>query len=204
MRLLKYSLLIISVLIRFSVLANSGAEEKPAEGHGGGEAKKEGKGGSAGGLPEWVELQGKIQALRAKIKAKEEALKKLVEEKEHVHAGAKAAEIVSSIKTEHKELKESAEEYNKLRNLLKYRFPEKGLQGEREYKRVEVQSLKEIENKYSVEGKLSGNLRRMRKQYQAPPDDPRKKKTVSHEPKQKPEESSADQSPILNPAIISK
>ena len=200
MSFLKCSL--ISIVSWLFIVNGAFAESKEAAGHAE-PAKKEGKG--SGGLPEWVELQGKLQALKGKIKAKEDNINKLMLEKMHVRDAKRAAAIVLEMKAEHKELKDSAEEYNKSRNLLKYRFPEKGLVGERQYKRVEIKSMKEIENQFSIEGRLTGTLGRVRKQYKQP--EVIKKSTQKAEAEAAAAAEEAEESghsKILEPAVISK
>ncbi len=141
-------------------------EEKKAEG-GEGEKKAEKK-------DEYAEVQAKVAALEAKIRASEEIIKKLVEEKHSEKDQKKISEIIKSLVAEHKTMQKNNEEYEQAKSYLRYRFPEKGLKGEREYERIEVKSLEEIENELTLESKLKKTLGKVRKQYVAP--DPKPKK----------------------------
>jgi hypothetical protein len=115
-------------------------------------------------LPEWSILFNRIAEMRAKIKEKEENLKKLIEIKHNV-TGENLKPHLDWINHEYEELKRIIEEYDKSRALLKYRFPEKFINTERKYKRVKLDSLKNMEIQIGIDGHLEQTLQTMRSQF---------------------------------------
>lgn len=130
-------------------------------------------------MSEAVELQGKVQALQAKVRSKEETINKLIEEKNRAKDPEKVKEIIGLMFEEHKALSKMIEEYEQNRSLLRYRYPEKGYSGGRNYERMEVKPLDQMENQMSVEAKLKRNLKTVRSQYGEAEGgkDPKKKKS---------------------------
>ncbi len=116
-------------------------------------------------MSEAMELQGKVQALLARVKSKEEAINKLIELKNQTNDAAKVKEIIAEMVAEHKEMSKMIEEYEQNRSLLRYRYPEKGYSGTRNYERMDVKPLDQMENRMSVEVKLKRNLKTLRSQY---------------------------------------
>lgn len=176
------SLLIISFVFGCFALAipfSARANEKKAEG--GGEAKKEGEAGGeakegegkAEGKSEpkrdsFGEVQGRVSTLQAKIKASEETIRKLIEEKQHTTNAEAVSEIIKNMVNEHKTLQKNIEDYDQARSYLQYRFPEKGLKGERQYERIELKSLVEMESEAGLDSRIKRTLRKVRTQYKAP------------------------------------
>lgn len=164
-QVLKFSLILLTV--SSVAFANEGG------GHGGGEAKEgESKGEEKKEVKSaeesYAAVAAKVQGLEAKVQSAEEELKKLIEEKQHTKDPAKLNEIVKQMLTLHKQLKENAKEYDQQRALLRYRYPEKGLTEKREYERVEVKSLEEMESQLSLSSSVKRTLKKVRTQYQTP------------------------------------
>lgn len=186
-----------SQVLKFSLIlltASSIAFANEGGGHGGGEAKEgEGKGEEKKEVKSaeesYAAVAAKVQALEAKVQSAEEELKKLIEEKQHTKDPAKLNEIVKQMLTLHKQLKENAKEYDQQRALLRYRYPEKGLTEKREYERVEVKSLEEMESQMSLSSSVKKTMKKVRTQYQTPEevkahdDKEAKKKANSAQPK---------------------
>ncbi len=129
-------------------------------------------------LSEAAELQTRVQALQAKVKSKQENIKKLIEEKSHSSDAAKIKEIIQELVKEHREMGKMVEEYEQSRSLLRYRYPEKGYKGVRTYERMEVKPLEQMENQMSIEAKLKRNMKTLQSQYGSSVDkNGRKKKT---------------------------
>jgi hypothetical protein len=182
----------------FSALVLSAAKvfasEAPAEGAA---AKTEAK------QPEWIEIQSRIQTLKAKVTAKEKAVRELILEKQKEKNPSKSVEIFKNLKSEHRELGKAVQEYEQARNLLRYRYPEKGMKEGRTYQRVEVKPLDEMENQMGMEGKLRQTLNRVRRQY-----------SDTHVPEPSAEEAAAAvhkeelrkqaPPPVTEPSVISK
>jgi len=164
-------------------LANEGAPEgKKTESA---PAAEEGAGGAASGeredaqkkqLSEAQELQTKVQALQAKIRSKEETINKLIQEKNHTKDPSRVQAIIAEMVTEHKDLSKMVVEYEQIRSLLRYRYPEKGYSGSRAYERMEVKPLDQMEAQMSIEAKLKRNLETVRSQYGEPGEGGMKKK----------------------------
>lgn len=199
---LKVFLVLALMSFAFSVPAFAN-EEKKAEG---GEGKEEAK-GEKEKKDEYAEAAGQVAALQAKVKASEEAIHKLIEEKQTAKEPDKVGEIVKSLVNEHKILQKNAEEYERARAYLQYRFPEKGMKEKRNYERVEVKSLEEMENQQSLESRIKKTLGRVRKQYDAP--EPKKKAVTPAEKEKrangKRENKKAPEGPsISDPVILTK
>lgn len=188
MRVLESFILCVALGAAIPALANEGG------GEGGGEAAKSEK----GGMPEWAEIQNRLQTLRAKVTAKEKIVRELIRDKQNEKDARKSVEIVENLKREHREFEAAAEEYEQQRNLLKYRFPEKGLKEERRYRRVDVRSLDEMETQMSMEGQLKKSLGKVRQQYGTP-----EEKAAAEKPKEKaPPETGAPA--ITEPPVMAK
>lgn len=160
MDLKKVFLILIVFSYGLNVAANEGA---PAAAAGKGESKQP---GDDKGLPEWVMIEAQIATLESKIGAKEESIKKIIEEKKKIADDSpKAKELVDTLISEHNEMKKYVSDYEKQRTLLKFRFPERGIKADRKYQRKEMKSLEAMEDEFSLEGKLNKNIRKMRKQF---------------------------------------
>ena len=116
---------------------------------------------SGGGTPEWVEIQSRLQVLKARLTTKEASVKGLI----RTSQTSRDKKVFEDLKREHAELRQMGEEYEKLRHQLRYRFPERGMNAERRYQRIEVKSLQEMETQVGMESKLQGNLDRLRRQF---------------------------------------
>lgn len=151
----------------------------PAVASGGGEGEEAKKSAS---VPEWVEIQNRLQTLKAKLSAKEKTVRELIAAQRSGHHapasggaghGGKSATLgggdFATLQKEHRELKALAEEYEQQRNVLRYRYPEKGLRDDRKYHRVEIQSLEEMENQMGFEGRLRRTFKKVEEKYGAAP-----------------------------------
>jgi hypothetical protein len=170
-----------------SAFANDPHGEAPKEEHG--EAKKDEHGAEGEKsnvteaqkkqMNEAQELQAKVQALQAKIKSKEDSITKLIEEKNHTKDAERVKDIIAEMVADHKEMSKMVVEYEQNRNLLRYRYPEKGYTGDRAYERMVVKPLDQMENQMSVEAKIKRNLKTVRSQYGEPAENKtRKKKSI--------------------------
>lgn len=148
---------------------HGGGHEAPAkEEGGGGEGKAQGGGEKKeeSTLAPWVEVENRIQTLQSKIQIKEENIKHLLEEKEHLAPNSpKLKGVLKELVSNHKELRQFAEEYDKQVTILKYRFPERNSNKERKYERIEVGPIEDLEKSLGIEGKMDKSLKKMRSQY---------------------------------------
>jgi chromosome segregation ATPase len=114
----------------------------------------------------WVDIENRIAELSAKIKTKSGNLQGLIKQKQALDEDAPLVkELLKSIVKEHQELEATIEEYEKQKSVLKYRFPERGSQTDRRYKKVEATSLQELERVVGIDGKLNRNLGTMKSHY---------------------------------------
>jgi hypothetical protein len=177
------------------VLANSppkkeAEKEAKPEGKGEGKEGKEGEGEAKEPVnaaqkkqaDEATELQTKVQALQAKVRTKDETIRKLIEEKNHTQDSAKVKEIIEQMVVEHKEMNKLIQEYEQNRSLLRYRYPEKGFHGTRNYERMEAKPLDQMENQMSIEAKLNQTRKTVEAQYGVVPKDPKKKSKKDSKP----------------------
>lgn len=152
-----------------------------AEDHGGGEkhaAGNESGGGGEHGAPkaeegkssadyikkdEYLELNSSIEQLSAKIKAKKDSLKKLLQEKNEVKDPTLFRETVKKIESEYVELKELIESAEKKQAILRFRYPDKGFVKQK--KRITVESLDELGNEATIDQELDGAMEVIRNQY---------------------------------------
>lgn len=180
MQLDKKAKLVFVIVSILSLAQFTRAEEHaaaaPAE-HGGGEAAAaeggngapaEGGGGdlrSRQKLKEWIDVETKLSSLKAKIESQSAIVNGLIAEKNHAHDKNAAADVATHLSKAHKELQTMITEYEEQRNLLKFRYPEKGLTKERVYERIEVKSLEEMETQLSTEGKFKKVMNKVRSQF---------------------------------------
>lgn len=145
--------------------APEGGHEAPAEGgHGGGEEKAAAV--EAPANPPWMEAENKVQELSAKLSSKKSQIQNLLLEKKSVKEDSPQMKvIVTSLLKEHAELTRFTEDYERNLNLLKYRFPERSAKNKRFYKKIELQSIDDIEEEMGIDGKLSRNMQKMRQHY---------------------------------------
>jgi hypothetical protein len=174
--------------------------------HGGGEEKKEG--GEAATAPKerrtseasYAEVQARVSGLEAKIRSGEEEIAKLITEKQHATSPERTSQIVSEMVKLHREMQINARDYDQQRSLLKYRYPEKGTGGEkREYERIEVKSLDEMEDSLSLSSSVNKTLKKVRTQYVKPDMPVKSEKKTSKKSKDKTEEPS-----LTAPVILKK
>lgn len=150
-------------------------------------------------------VQARVQGLEAKVRASEAEIQKLIHEKQKTKDPEKVSEIIRTMLTLHKELSNQVREYDQQRNLLKYRYPEKGLTDVREYERIEVKSLEDLESQVSLSASVHRTLEKVRMQYKGD-----QKRTISSEGGSQPAHLSAQpakgkgKSGFMEPIILKK
>ena len=155
---------------------------------------------------EILNLQARLQGLKATIKSKSEQLKKLISEKQGLKDEKKSVEIFNSMKAEYKDLQVAIKEYDEQLSILNYRYPEKGLNKERKYERIEVKTLDQIESEFSLEGKVKKTMNLVRQQFPEKNGTSKKlksdEKDVPSQPKATTKETS--RSLVTEPQLLSK
>lgn len=172
--------LIIAVSLGLSIgfsarqgFASEAKEEKSEKKEGGKEGEKEGgKEGEKGEKKEpksaedsYSTVLNRVLALQAKVHSGKEELEKLIQEKQETKEPARLNEIIKEILRINKELEANVKEYDQQRNVLKYRYPERAKSEKREYERIEVKSLEEMEGQMSLRTSIKGTLNKVRVQY---------------------------------------
>ena len=161
------------------------------------EGKEAAPAAAAAPKEEWMEIQANVQALQAKIKSNQDLIKKLIIDKKTMTDKAKLKETLDLLVSTHKQLQKDVKDYEQQRSYLRFRFPEKGFSGQRNYERIEVKSLEEMETQLSLDTRVKQSLGKVRRQYGAPADD---KVTTTKEEKSSQEKSKEDSS--LTDAVI--
>ncbi len=155
---------------------------------------------------EVLDLQARLMGLKTKITAKKDNLKKLVAEKQGLKDEKKSLEIFNEMKTEYKEMQISIKDYDEQIALLNYRYPEKGLNKERKYERIEIKSLDEMEKEFSLQGKIKKTMARVRQQFPEKKNSSKNSKDVQSEvitlPKAKIQDPSRNS--VTEPQFLSK
>ena len=115
--------------------------------------------------PEWLKMQNDLNSLQAKVKAKQESIRGLVNEKNRVQDPKQVKQILDTMAAEYKEMRKLTEEYEKQRTILLFRYPDKGKVGSRSYEKIQLKSLEDMDTEFGVEGRLNKGLKKMRQQY---------------------------------------
>jgi hypothetical protein len=158
---------LIGAISHTAFAAEEKKEEKKEEPAG---EKKEEKKEVKSSEESYASVVAKVQALEAKVASNKEEIEKLIEEKQTTKDPAKVSEIVKQMVTLHKQMQANVKDYDQQRSLLKYRYPEKGQAEKREYERIEVKSLDEMEGQMSLGNSVKKTLTKVRSQYEAPDD----------------------------------
>ncbi len=148
------------------------AQANEGGGHGGGgeggEAKPAEKKEIKSAEDSYTVVAARVQALEAKVHSGQEEIEKLIVEKQHASNPQQVNEIIRQMMTLHKELEKNTKEYDQQRSLLKYRYPEKSAAEKREYERIEVKSIEDMESQMSIGSSVNRTLKKVRMQYGTP------------------------------------
>ncbi|MNJ93421.1 hypothetical protein D3C87_111010 [compost metagenome] len=148
---------------------------------------------------EWTAVQTRVSALEVKIKSSQEEIQKLIEEKAKTKDPQKSNEIIQQMLSLHKEMTANVKEYDQQRSLLKYRYPEKDFKGDRQYERIELKSLEDMESQLSLSSSVKKTLKKVRTQYDGPED-----KKIREEKKEAAKEKPASSPSLIDPVILKK
>lgn len=156
------ALKILGILLMVMTFSFARANEAAPAGEAGKEEKKDIKSAE----DSFSVVQARVQTLEAKVHSGQEELEKLIEEKQHTTDPKQVGEIVKQMLGLHKELRKNVKEYDQQRALLKYRYPEKGLTEKREYERIDVKSIEDMETQMSLSTSVKKTLKKVRSQYE--------------------------------------
>ncbi|MCB0355689.1 MAG: hypothetical protein KDD40_01710 [Bdellovibrionales bacterium] len=116
-------------------------------------------------MSEYTEKTGKLNILETKIRESKANIKARLKALDHTKDKEKKKELYDSLVAEHEELKKNIKDYNKIRQELKYKFPQKNDQTQRRYLPMREMSLKEIETESGLDGLLNRVKKKMDKKY---------------------------------------
>ena len=114
----------------------------------------------------WVDVQKSLLELKIKVEAQKVLVADLLKTKKD-NEGKISQNEIELLKKEHEKLQSLTQNYNQLLADFQFRFPEKGLEAGRKYIRLENQSLEEMENSPTLQGRLKKLTKKIKKQYQA-------------------------------------
>lgn len=193
-----YNVFLLLFVNSLTALASGGEGHKAEDPKG---AKKE-ENFSGRQTQEWVDHLNQLNAAKAKMDAQKKVVDDLLVVKHHTTEPAKLQEVITKLSEEHKKLNTDIHEYEKMRNTVRFRFPEKGVKELRTYERAEIKSLNEYENSFSVETKLSQTVEKMREKYKS--QDKKKLTVPDNEPKVKEESAKSQEkkSPEVTDSIL--
>lgn len=192
-------LLTVLLAVSFSFAHANEAKEEKKEGEGGKEEKKEAKSAE----DSYAVVQARVQTLEAKVHSSQEELEKLIKEKQETKDPAKVSEVIKQMLSIHKELEKNVKEYDQQRALLKYRYPEKGLAEKREYERIDVKSIEDMETQMSLTNSVKRTLQKVRTQYESASDAKARELKASKLHKSN-DKSSEKSSPSLTEPVVLK
>ena len=154
----RYSLIFLAALtqISFQLEANETPQKKDVQGE---------ESYSGNQTEEWMTVQNNLGQLKAKVDAQKALVESMLKERREKSPDRISPEEVTKLKTEHVKLREMNKEYNALLTDFQFHFPEKGLETKRKYIRIENQSLEQIEDNLTTEGRIKKLNKKIQSQY---------------------------------------
>lgn len=149
-------------------------------------------------------VQARVSGLEAKVHSAEAEIQRLILEKQKTKDPVQSKELIKQMLTIHKDLEKNLKEYDQQRALLKYRYPEKGQQEKREYERIDLKSIEQMENQMSISSSLKKTMKKVRSQYEDPADKAKKKQAQTTEEQHAQEPPAAPAPSLIDPVIIKK
>jgi hypothetical protein len=113
----------------------------------------------------WIAVQKSLLDLKIKVDAQKIIVSDLLKSKKSNEAKISQDEI-ALLKKEHERLQSLTNDYNEMLADFQFRFPEKGLESGRKYIRLENQTIEEMENAPTIQGRLKKLNKKIKKQYQ--------------------------------------
>ncbi|AHI04702.1 hypothetical protein BDW_00960 [Bdellovibrio bacteriovorus W] len=145
-------------------------------------------------------VQARVQGLEAKVRSTEAEIQKLIQDKHSSKNAEHTNDVIRNMMSLHKQLDGQIKEYEQQRNLLRYRYPEKNKADVRQYERIELRSLEEMESRMTLGSAVDKTLKTVRKQYPAADKDSKEsliEKKVPAKESQKGQE-------LMEPVILKK
>ncbi|MCB0347800.1 MAG: hypothetical protein KDD37_03150 [Bdellovibrionales bacterium] len=153
-----FASLLVVVLFGVKSIANDSAPAKESHGE-----SSEGKAEEKKGMSQYNESITVLNGRLEKIRENKERINHLVEEKNHSADQARIGEIISEISELEKYNKKAYRDAQKLQYDIKYRYPEKGEEADRVYKKNGFQNPEDEELSFAE--KIDGVLTYAKKVY---------------------------------------
>ena len=130
----------------------------------------------------WGEHHMRMNASAARIGQLEEDLKELIKEKKHAEEPAELRVITQNIADKYAEIEKLYKERHTEELHIRFQHPEKGDDEKREYTRVKLKSLEELENDFGLDARLNRVQAQIRRTYgiETQAKDQAAKETTSH------------------------
>ena len=113
----------------------------------------------------WGEHHMRMNATAARIKQLEDDLKELIKEKKHAEEPAELRVITQNIADKYAEIEKIHKERHTEELHMRFQHPEKGDDEKREYTRIKLKSLEELENDFGLDARLNRVQAKIRRTY---------------------------------------
>ncbi|MBT4762577.1 MAG: hypothetical protein HOO06_12825 [Bdellovibrionaceae bacterium] len=114
---------------------------------------------------DWTKQANFLSSKEGKVKEYKAKVKDLIKQKRASTSKAEQSASTKEIAAAHRELMKATEDYNKLYNKLRYRFPGKERKKRRKYLPMRIQSLNQIENEMGLDADLTRIRKKINKKY---------------------------------------
>jgi hypothetical protein len=156
---------VISLIFFSSLIVSAQYGEAPPATAAGSSAGPQEKEFSGQQSEKWIAVQKSLVDLKTKVDAQKKIVAELLKSKKSDEAKISQEEI-ALLKNEHERLQSLTNSYNEMLANFQFRFPEKGLELGRKYIRIESQTIEEMENAPTIQGRLKKLNKKIKKQYQ--------------------------------------
>ena len=112
----------------------------------------------------WVKMQADVVLAKTRLDAQRTVVNELLVSKKN-NKGRIAKDQVDQLNVNHQKLLELSKEYNQKFNEFEIKYPEKGQTLGRQYNRKVEQSLDQMENSLTLEGRIRKMSKKIKSQY---------------------------------------
>lgn len=154
------ALLIIS-LLSLNVMANEGEKHEAAPAAG---APAESSEFSGQQDDSWVKLQADVVSTKTKLDAQQAIVTELLVSKKN-NKGSIGKDQVDQLNSNHQKLQEMVKDYNQKLHDFEIKYPEKGQALGRQYSRKKEQSLEQLENSLTLDGRIRKINKKIKAQF---------------------------------------
>lgn len=152
-------LLVISLISSSAMAVEGKPEEVPAEG-----VSAESAGYSGQQDDAWMKLQADVVSIKTKLDAQQAIVTELLLSKKN-NKGRIGKDQVDQLNSNHQKLQEMIKNYNQKLNAFEIKYPEKGQALGRQYSRKKEQSLEQMENSLTLDGRIRKINKKIKAQF---------------------------------------